>query len=50
MEVERVTPTSVEELYEFIDLQIKILGDIEMSLSTNINYIDRYIKKFLTVV
>lgn len=50
MEVERVTPTSVEELYEFIDIQIKILGDIEMSLATNINYIDRYIKKFLTVV
>lgn len=49
LEVDRVTQTSIEELYEFIDLQIKILGDIEMSLSTNINYIDRYLKKFLSI-
>jgi hypothetical protein len=50
IEVERVTQTSIDELYEFIDLQIKVLGDIEMSLATNINYIDRYIKKFSQLI
>jgi len=50
VEVMRVTQTSISELYEFIDSQIKVLGNVEMSLATNINYVNRYIKKFQTII
>lgn len=45
-EIERVTTSSIDSLYEFIDEQIKILGDVEMVLVINIEYITKYIKKF----
>lgn len=49
-EVLKVTPTAIDSLFLFIDDQIQILGDVEMSLSININYIDRYIKKFQNII
>lgn len=47
---ETLTAESIELLYEFIDNQIKTLGDIETILVTNIEYVDKYIKKFKTNV
>lgn len=44
--VDKVTDRSIDELFEFIDNQVRILGDIEMALSTNIEYVNKYIRKF----
>jgi hypothetical protein len=44
--IEKVTAKSIEALFEFIDGQIKILGDIEVALTTNIEYVEKYLKKF----
>lgn len=44
--VEKVTVVSINTLFNFVDQQVKILGDIETSLLTNVEYINKYIKKF----
>ena len=45
-EVDKITTNSIDTLYEFIDNQIRVLGDIEAMLVTNIEYVNKYIKKF----
>ena len=45
-EMEKITTNSLDALYEFIDNQMKTLGDIETMLVTNIEYVNKYIKKF----
>lgn len=47
-QVEAVTSKSIELLYDFVDEQIETLSDIEMLLMTNIDYINKYIKRFLS--
>lgn len=47
-EVEKLTTTSIETLYEFVDNQIRTLGDVESCLVTNIEYVNKYLKKFKT--
>lgn len=43
---ETLTTDSIKTLFEFVDNQIKTLGDVETILVTNIKYIDKYLKKF----
>lgn len=43
---EKITTKSIDLLYEFIDNQIGTLADVETVLVTNIEYVNKYIKKF----
>lgn len=45
-QIEVVTAKSIEILYKFIDKQIETLSDVKLLLSTNVEYLNKYIKKF----
>ena len=48
--VEKITDNSIESLFNFVDSQVNLLGDIELALITNIEYINKYIKKFNSIL
>lgn len=43
---EKITTNSIDIIFEFIDNQVNILADIESSLVSNIEYLNKYIIKF----
>lgn len=45
-EEDKITANSVSSLFDFIDNEVKNLGDIQTALNTNIEYVEKYIRKF----
>jgi len=46
IEEDKITANSVATLFDFIDNEVKNLGDIQTALNTNIEYVEKYIRKF----